>query len=77
MKRQEKSPYLVLTFIGGTIPGALLLGNYYHIAQRFIILYVIVATLVLGATALWVHAAAYADGSEWWQDDDPSGWRGY
>lgn len=58
------------------IPGIILLGILLHLSQAFIVPAVIFLALLLGAFALWNRANKRADGSEWWQDDDASGWRG-
>ena len=59
------------------IPAVILFGIIFHLSQSFVVPLVIVLVLVLGAALLWSRANKNADGSEWWQDDDASGWRGY
>lgn len=76
-KRPEQGHRLLLWMVGASIPLLVVLGSMFDIPQRFIISYVVVAVLVFGSMALWAHANADAEGTEWWQDDDASGWRGY
>ena len=68
---------LLLTLIGISIPLALILGSYLGIPQRITIPYAVLATLVASSISLWTYANKDAEGDEWWQDDDASGWRGY
>ena len=59
------------------IPAVILFAVIFHLSQSVIVPLVVVLGLVLGAVALWARANKNADGSEWWQDDESSGWRGY
>jgi hypothetical protein len=59
------------------IPAVILSGIIFHLSQSFIIPLVVILALLLGSVGIWAHANKGADGSEWWQDDDASGWRGY
>lgn len=63
--------------IGVSIAVVIVLGSRFEIPSRFIIPYVVLALLVYGSIVLWTCANENADGSEWWQDEDASGWRGY
>ena len=77
MNRQMKHINLAMVLLAGMILTAVVLGHYLGIPHAFIIIFIIVAGLVLGALSLWRHANQHASGSEWWQDDSASGWRGY
>ena len=81
VKRQKgkslETEVLLLRLIGISIPAALILGTLLGIPHRFTIPYAVVAALVAGSIGLWTYANEDADSSEWWQDDDASGWRGY
>lgn len=68
---------LVLALLAGLIPAIMLFGRFLGLSQAWIVVIVVVAALVWGWTAMWSHANAKADGTEWWQDDNASGWRGY
>jgi undecaprenyl pyrophosphate phosphatase UppP len=59
------------------IPAVIIAGILFHLSQSLIIPLVVILALILGSVAIWAHANKSADGSEWWQDDDASGWRGY
>jgi uncharacterized membrane protein HdeD (DUF308 family) len=59
------------------IPAIILLGIMFHLSQAFLVPLLTIVVLFLGAFLLWSRANEDADGSEWWQDDDASGWRGY
>jgi hypothetical protein len=59
------------------IPAVILSGIIFHLSQSFIVPFVVILALLLGSVGIWAHANKGADGSEWWQDDDASGWRGY
>ena len=76
-REPEEGRYLSLWTVGASIPLAILLGAIFHIPLRFTISYVVVVALLFASMALWAHANVGADGTEWWQDDDASGWRGY
>lgn len=76
-KRCEQGHNVLLWMVGASIPLAMVVGFVFDIPQRFIISYMVVAALIFGSMALWTHANADAEGTEWWQDDDASGWRGY
>jgi len=76
LKTQWKK-YLPLILVGGMIPTAIILSSYFAWPQAVSIPLVIVLSLIFASMALWAHANRKADGSEWWQDDSASGWRGY
>lgn len=69
--------YLPLILVGGAIPTILILGNFFAVRQAVVIILVISLGLIFGTMALWTYANRKANGSEWWQDDSASGWRGY
>lgn len=69
--------YLPLILVGGAIPTILILGNFFAVRQAVVIVVVISLGLIFGTMALWTYANRKANGSEWWQDDSASGWRGY
>ena len=60
-----------------SIPVIIVVGMFFGVDGAYLTVYAVVAAIVSGAMALWRHANADADGSEWWQDDSASGWRGY
>lgn len=69
--------YLPLILAGGAIPTILILGNFFAVRQAVVIIMMISLGLIFGTMSLWTYANRKADGSEWWQDDSASGWRGY
>jgi hypothetical protein len=77
MNRQMRRINFVIVLLGGMVLSAVVLGSYLNIPYAFILIFVIVTGLVLGTVSLWRYANQHADGSEWWQDDSASGWRGY
>jgi hypothetical protein len=68
---------LPLIVLGGAIPTILILGSYFDAPSKFTIPVVVILGLLFASMTLWAFANRRADGSEWWQDDDASGWRGY
>lgn len=77
VERQSKKRSPLLRLVGVSIPTAVVLGVVFHVAQRFVVPFVVVAALLFGAMLLWSYANKETKGTEWWQDDDASGWRGY
>lgn len=77
MNRQTQRRYLVAVILVGFMATAVELGNSLGIPRSYIIIFLIIAGLILGTVLLWQHANNRATGSEWWQDDSASGWRGY
>lgn len=78
MKEEQKQwRDFLLLLIGGSVPTVIILGSVFNVPQRFVVVYVMFSLLIFGAMALWSHANVNADGTEWWQDDDATGWRGY
>ena len=78
MKPEAKwKKYLPLILVGGAIPTIIILGSYFELPQAAIVTLVIILSLISASMALWIYANRRADGSEWWQDDSASGWRGY
>ncbi|MFZ0548836.1 MAG: hypothetical protein WAM60_25525, partial [Candidatus Promineifilaceae bacterium] len=69
--------YGLLILVGGAIPLLLLLSMILHFPQAVTIAVLIILSLAFCSMALWRYANKDADGSEWWQDDSASGWRGY
>jgi hypothetical protein len=59
------------------IPAIIVSGIIFHLSQSLVVPLVVILALLLGALGIWAHANKNADGSEWWQDDNASGWRGY
>ncbi|MCB9437658.1 MAG: hypothetical protein H6673_11840 [Anaerolineales bacterium] len=66
-----------LVVIGSIIPITLVLGHVFNLSHRFTIPIIVLALLLAGAMALWIHANVGATGDEWWQDESSLGWRGY
>ncbi|MCA9900912.1 MAG: hypothetical protein KC433_22140 [Anaerolineales bacterium] len=69
--------YRRFALVGGLIPLLLILNIYYGLPDIVFVVLFIFLSLIFGSMALWVYANRHADGSEWWQDDSASGWRGY
>ncbi len=76
MKIRRKR-YLPLILVGAAIPVLIVLSLLFHFPKAAVITSLIVLGIIFGSMALWTHANERADGSEWWQDDNASGWRGY
>ncbi|MAS37910.1 MAG: hypothetical protein CL610_28200 [Anaerolineaceae bacterium] len=72
---QRSAWYLWL--IGGSIPVVILIGSYYHWSMELIVCYAVIVGLVFGAMTIWHRANQHVTGTEWWQDDSASGWRGF
>lgn len=72
-----RKSWTVPLLIAVSIPVIMVLGAYFDVAVAYLAVYAVFAAIVAGAAALWQHANGHADGSEWWQDDSASGWRGY
>ena len=77
MQQKNSKNYLGVVLLAGLIPVTLLLGNYYHLSLSLILVAVILESLLWASSTLWAYANKHATGSDWWQDDDASGWRGY
>jgi hypothetical protein len=69
--------HLPLIVVGGLVPTVIVLSIYFDIPQIVMIPLLIILGLIFGSMALWAFANRNANGSEWWQDDNASGWRGY
>jgi hypothetical protein len=78
MKGPSKKRDLIVTVLEILIiPVIILLAILFHLGQTFLVPLITIVVLLLGTVLLWSNANKHADGSEWWQDDDASGWRGY
>lgn len=77
MSRRTRHGNWATVLLIGLTAAAIVLGSSLGIPHSFIIIFVMVAGLILGTALLWQYANHHADGSEWWQDDSASGWRGY
>jgi hypothetical protein len=78
MKRKtNKKRRLLMILTGGAIPALLVMSRVFGLPDRFTIPLVIFIGLIFGSISLWSYANRQATGSEWWQDDSASGWRGY
>ena len=75
MNKHKSPPFLV--FVGGSIPVGIILASYYGLSETFTVIFVIFVGLVFCSWAFWGRANSRANGNEWWQDDQCSGWRGY
>jgi ABC-type transport system involved in cytochrome bd biosynthesis fused ATPase/permease subunit len=73
----RKRKLLPLILVGGAIPTLIVLAVVFELPQAAVIALLIILIIVFFSMALWSHANRNADGSEWWQDDSASGWRGY
>jgi ABC-type transport system involved in cytochrome bd biosynthesis fused ATPase/permease subunit len=78
MKSKIRSKrHFPLFLIGGTIPTVIILSSVFNLPKAAAITLLIILILIFSSMALWTYANRDADGSEWWQDDNASGWRGY
>jgi hypothetical protein len=68
---------LLLVLISSAIPSIILLGSTFGLSLSTSVPLIVLLSLAAGATALWVNANRHSNGSEWWQDDNADGWRGY
>lgn len=73
--RRKSSGWWKFSIIVGVIPLTVVLTDAIGLPLEIAVIIVMVAVLVSGTMAIWLHAAAQGDG--WWQDDSCSGWRGY
>lgn len=69
--------YSPLILVGGAIPTVIILSSLFNWPKRAFIPIVVILSLIFATLALWAYANRKVDGSEWWQDEDASGWRGY
>lgn len=69
--------YYLLILLGGAIPTVMLLSSLFSWPKRAIIPIIVILGLLFAAFTLWTYANREADGSEWWQDESASGWRGF
>jgi hypothetical protein len=67
----------ILAIIGGAIPVLIILSLNFDLTEAVFVPLVILLVFIFFSTALWFNANDHADGAEWWQDDEASGWRGY
>lgn len=78
MKSQtRRKGQMALVLIVAAIPLLIILSAYFGLSSAVSVPLIVVLSLVSGALALWTHANKHVDGSEWWQDEDTVGWRGY
>lgn len=78
MKQLANRKTNLLTILaGGAIPMVIVLDNYFTLPDEFTVVLVVFLSFIFGSAVLWAFANRHADGSEWWQDDSASGWRGY
>jgi hypothetical protein len=68
---------MALVLISGAIPAIIILSHYFGLSESTSIPLIVVLILAIGTIAIWTYANRHVDGSEWWQDDSTSGWRGY
>lgn len=74
---KSRTRHIALVWIVAAIPLTIILGAYFGLPSSASVPLLVFLSLVCGALALWVNANRHVDGSEWWQDDDTAGWRGY
>ncbi len=78
MNQQNKSLTIpAIIALGGLTVLFAIFGHSLGVPSRAIVVLVVFVSMALFSAVIWVHAVDHADGSEWWQDDDSSGWRGY
>jgi hypothetical protein len=58
------------------MPAVFVAGRCFGIPATAVVRLVVLLALLVGTMALWAFANRRVDGSEWWQDDSASGWRG-
>ena len=75
--RASWKKYSPLLLVGGAIPTVIILSSLFNWPKRAFIPVVVILSLIFAALALWAYANRKVDGSEWWQDESASGWRGY
>ncbi len=75
--RNGRKRTMLLIFISSAIPSIIFLGSDFGLPLSASIPLIVVLSLAAGTTALWIHANRHVNGSEWWQDDNADGWRGY
>lgn len=75
--KSKWTKYQHIILVAGAIPATIILGTLFALPQAALVTLVIVLSLTLATMTLWAYANRRATGSEWWQDDHASGWRGY
>lgn len=73
----DHKTHLLIVLTGGAIPAVLALNSFFRLSDRLAIILIVFLGLICGSMTLWAYANRHVDGSEWWQDDSASGWRGY
>lgn len=69
--------YWTLILVGGLIPLTIILSSIFDWPKRASLPLLVILGIIFATMALWAYANRKADGTEWWQDDSASGWRGY
>jgi hypothetical protein len=78
MKGRKKHKGIVaLIVLAGITLLLVRIANDFHISPSITIPVITIVVIVLGAILWWVRITNTADGDNWWQDDNASGWRGY
>ncbi len=75
-QKKKRRNYLMLVLLGVIMVVLMALGHFTAVPTRFLVVLETVDGIWFGALALWCYANGRANGSEWWQDDEASGWRG-
>ena len=69
--------YLPIGLVSGAILLIFICNHYFGLADGPAIILVIFLSIILSSMLLWAYANRKADGTEWWQDDNASGWSSY
>jgi predicted membrane channel-forming protein YqfA (hemolysin III family) len=77
MKKLNRTRRFFLFLVGGAMPVMLTLGIIFQLSTILITALLLVMGVIFASMWLWYQANLRANGDEWWQDDEASGWRGY
>jgi hypothetical protein len=77
MKNSNSTRCFFLFLVGGSMPVALTLGLILQLSTILLTALLLVMGVIFAAMWLWYKANLRANGDEWWQDNEASGWRGY
>ena len=72
----QNNNLFMIFLLGGAFLLTLTVAVLFHLYTGMTTILVLVLGIVLASMALWYRANQNADGDEWWQDDDATGWRG-
>lgn len=74
---QRRQHWWLLPLVGAVSPIVTIMTFESMMSLEIAVAIVTMDILIFGAMAIWMRANHESKGTEWWQDDECSGWRGY